>query len=64
MKIKIEFTVDVDAETIGQYMEDMHGFDETKREFVRSWIIDGGIGSLEEALLNNGFDHNIIRRVA
>ena len=64
MKIKIEFTVDVDAKTIGQYMEDLHAVDETKREFVRSYIISGGIGCLEEALINNGFDHNIIRRVA
>ena len=64
MKVKIEFTVDVDAEVIEAYMVELNATDETKHEFVRSWIKAGGIGSLEESLANNGFDNNIVREVA
>lgn len=64
MKVKVEFTVDVDAEVIGAYMVELNVTDETKREFVQSWIKSGGIGSLEESLANNGFANNLVREVA
>ena len=64
MKVKVEFTVDVDAEVIGAYMVELNVTDETKHEFVRSWIKSGGIGSLEESLANNGFANNLVREVA
>jgi hypothetical protein len=64
MKIKIEFTVDVDAAVIEAYMVELNATEETKREFVRSWIKAGGIGSLEESLANNGFGFNTVWEVA
>lgn len=61
MKIKIEMTVDVNTEVVRQYMHDLNVQDEeTLQEFVRSFIVSGGIGSIEEALFNNGFDHNAV----
>lgn len=64
MKVKIEFTVDVDAEVIDAYMVELNVTDETKHEFVQSWIKSGGIGSLEESLANSGFANNLVREVA
>ena len=63
MKIKIEFTVDVDANIVEAYMEELNATDETKRQFVQSWIKAGGIGSLEESLANNGFGYNTVLEV-
>ena len=60
MKIKIEFTVDVDADVIEAYMVELNATDETKHEFVRSWIKAGGIGSLEESLGNSGYDNRVL----
>lgn len=64
MKIKIETTVNVDPEIIRAYQAELGCSDETIREFVRSWIISGGVGSLEESLMNNGFDHTAVEVVA
>ena len=44
-------------------MVELNATDETKHEFVRSWIKAGGIGSLEESLANNGFANNLVREV-
>ena len=56
--------MDVDADVIDAYMKELNAPDETKREFVRSWIRAGGIGSLEEALANNDFGYNTVELVA
>ena len=61
MKIKIEMTVDVDTKVLRQYMHDLNVQDEeTLQEFVRSFIVSGGIGSIEEALFANGYDSNAV----
>jgi len=57
MKIKIEMTVDVNIEVVQQFMEDLSA-DESVKDFVRSWIINGGIGSMDEALFNSGYNPN------
>jgi len=54
----------VDPEIIRAYQAELGCSDETIREFVRSWIISGGVGSLEESLMNNGFDHTAVAVVA
>jgi|TARA_R110000803_G_scaffold67294_1_gene128989 hypothetical protein len=64
MKVKIEFTVDVDANVIQTYMDDLCESDKTKREFVKSWIQNSGISDLEESLGNNGFGYNTVEVVA
>ena len=64
MKIRVEFTVEVNAEVIDAYMVELNVTDETKHEFVQSWIKEGGIGNLEESLANNGFANNLVREVA
>jgi|TARA_B110000908_G_scaffold167050_1_gene219283 hypothetical protein len=64
MKIKIETTVNVCPETIRAYQAELGCSDETIREFVRSWIISGGVGSLEESLSYNGFDYHAVEVVA
>jgi|TARA_R110002072_G_scaffold24647_4_gene83531 hypothetical protein len=63
MKIKIEFTVEVEASVIEAYMQELNVTDESKRQFVQSWIKSGGIGSLEESLANNGFGFNTVLEV-
>lgn len=63
MKININFTVEIDPKTIGLHMHELNAVDESMREFVTSHIVSGGIGSLEEALANNGFGYNTVRRV-
>jgi|DEB0MinimDraft_10_1074344.scaffolds.fasta_scaffold04166_7 hypothetical protein len=40
MKVKVEFTVDVDKEVLQRYLDDL-GTDETIREFVNSYMIAG-----------------------
>ena len=47
MKININFTVELDTKTIGLYMHELNAVDESMREFVTSYIVSGGIGSLE-----------------
>lgn len=64
MKIKVDMTVEVNYADIVNYMSDLGCLgEETIQEFVRSWIISGGLGSLDDALCNNGFDHNAVRLV-
>ena len=64
MKIKIETTVEVCPETIRAYQADLGCSHETIREFVRSWIISGGVGSLEDSLMSSGFDPNAVEVVS
>jgi hypothetical protein len=33
------------------------------REFVRSYIISGGVGTMEEAMINNAFAYEAVRVV-
>ena len=49
MKIKIECTIEVDADVIRAYIDDL-GCDESIHQFVTTWILSGGIGSLEDSL--------------
>jgi len=57
MKININYTVEVDEQMIGQYMEDCRIENETIREFVKSHMIASGIGVIEDTLHNNGFSY-------
>jgi hypothetical protein len=53
MKIRIAFTVDVDADEVYRFQESLDATDEDMRSFVRSYIISGGVGTLEESMLYN-----------
>tara|TARA_R110000772_G_scaffold36802_6_gene87803 strand:+ start:1200 stop:1382 length:183 start_codon:yes stop_codon:yes gene_type:complete len=55
MKIKIEFTVDIDASQVKKYMAEVGIDDETPRDFVKSSIESVGVGCLEERLSNSGY---------
>mgnify|MGYP003673917568 CR=1 FL=1 len=61
MKIKLEFTVEVKADVIQEYMTDLNEIDQTKREFVQDWIKHAGVADLEGTLKNNGFGYNAVR---
>ena len=52
MKIRIDFTVDVDADAVRAYMNEL-GTDETVREFVISSMVSAGVGCLEESIANS-----------
>ena len=53
MKIRIAFTVEVDADEGYRFQESLDATDEDMRSFVRSYIISGGVGTLEESMLNS-----------
>ena len=59
MKIKIECTIELDADVIRAYIDDL-GFDESIHQFVTTWILSGGIGSLENSLEAAGYDYQTI----
>ena len=59
----IRDSVDIDADVIDAYMKELDATDETRHQFVKSWIQAGGIGNLEEALANNGFGFNTVALV-
>lgn len=56
MKIKIECTVEVDPKVIRQLMQKMWVFSDqpvsaqSVRDLVKSHVIDGGVGTLSDAL--------------
>ena len=63
MKVRIDFTVDVDEAVIREYMKEMGCGDESIAEFVRSFLIYPEI--LDESIRNStGATHitRIIRR--
>ena len=64
MKIKIEMTLNVDVEQLEAYRDEHGDHGETLREFVRSFVISGGVGTLEESLSNSGFDANAVEVIA
>jgi hypothetical protein len=63
MKIRIAFTVEVDADEVYRFQESLDATDEDMRSFVRSYIISGGVGTLEEAMINNAFAYEAVRVV-
>ena len=44
-------------------MHELNAVDESMQEFVASYVVSGGIGSLQEALVNNGFGYNGVKGV-
>lgn len=48
MKVKVEFTVEVDKKVLQRYLDDL-GTDETIREFVNSYMI-AGMQMLDESI--------------
>ena len=52
MKIKVEYTLEVDPKVIKQLMQErlMADSEETIQYFVRSHVISAGVGVLSEAL--------------
>lgn len=48
MKVRIDFTVDVDAEVIRRLMRDHHETDETLKEFLVSFCSQGSAMILDE----------------
>jgi len=60
MKVKIAFTLDIDTDVLTQYMAELGASGESKRDFVKSTMIAGAVGTLEESLLNSGLDYNCV----
>ena len=52
MKIRIDYTLDVDPKVIKQLMQQklLADSDEPIRDFVRSHVISGGVGIISDAL--------------
>ena len=61
MKININFTVEIDAKIIREYMAELGASDESTQYFVRSHMIASGIGVLEDSLANSGYNHEPIQ---
>jgi molybdate-binding protein len=59
MKIKLNATIELDADALKQikgYLKET-GSDESVREFVRSWMLSAGIGTLEETIYNTSGEY-------
>lgn len=54
MKIRIDYTLDVDPKVIKQLMQKrwLADSDEPIRDFVRSHVISGGVNVMSDALCN------------
>ena len=65
MKININFTVELNADSIShinEYLSEVYDNQETVREYVESFIISGGIGLLEENMSSvTGTWHHVKR---
>ena len=51
MKVRIDFTIDVDPKVIRAYMDDLET-DETMKEFLVTWCSASGAATLDESLNN------------
>ena len=51
MKVRIDFTIDVDPKVIRAYMDDLET-DETMKEFLVTWCSAAGAGTLDDSLHN------------
>jgi hypothetical protein len=57
MKVKIDFTIEVDAEVVSHYMDEL-GTDETMKEFLVSWCSAAGSATLDESIRNAMNEHH------
>ena len=48
MKVRVDFTLDVDAEVIRRLMQDHHETDETLKEFLVSFCSSGAAMNLDD----------------
>lgn len=49
MKVKIDFTIEVDAEVVSHYMDEL-GTDETMKEFLVTWCSSAGSATLDDSI--------------
>ena len=49
MKVKIDFTIEVDAEVVRTYMDELQT-DETMKEFLVTWCSSAGSATLDESI--------------
>ena len=62
-KVRVSYTVEVDANMIKEYLKEI-GSDETVSQFIKSHMTASGVGVLEENLLSNGYGYNTVEVVA
>lgn len=51
MKVRIDFTIEVDPEVVRAYMDDL-GTDETMKELLVTWYSAAGSDTLDESIRN------------
>jgi len=51
MKVRIDFTIDVDPKVIRAYMDEL-GIEETMKEFLVTWCSAAGSDTLDNSLSN------------
>jgi hypothetical protein len=51
MKVRIDFTIDVDPKVIRAYMDDLQT-NETMKEFLVTWCSSNAAGTLDDSILN------------
>jgi hypothetical protein len=51
MKVKIDFTIEVDAEVVRTYMDELQT-DETMKQFLVTWCSAAGSATLDESIHN------------
>lgn len=63
MQIKVEVTVEVDADEVRMFQDTTPARDIDIAEFVRGHIIAAGVQSLEQAIILNAFEYDAVRVV-
>tara|TARA_R100000935_G_scaffold44284_1_gene67158 strand:+ start:458 stop:664 length:207 start_codon:yes stop_codon:yes gene_type:complete len=57
MKVRIDFTIEVDQAVIQTYMDDLET-DETMKEFLVTWCSSAGTATLDESIRNAMNQHH------
>ena len=57
MKVRIDFTIDVDPKVVRAYMDELET-EESMKEFLVTWCSAAGAGTLDESIRNAMYEYH------